>query len=176
MGCDQGDLPNVRQLHSNVTTLQARASQDSVAGTWAHNAQTPWVGYSVDLVQQGQVCEVVHVNLVQQNDYHPVSTKSNTHNVASEAKLSDAPVLVVVPNHDLVWWEAGHSSTPNKGQDVASKQHLHNTHSAAGEISTKRFLERLAVVDAETSVSANSEATIILVEGDPQEPRGGGGL
>lgn len=86
----------------------------------------------------------------------PVAAQAHGVDVAAETKLADAPVLVVIPDHDLrnrtqqsvnartrppggaaahpVGWKQGVGPAANQGQEVAAEEHLHDADSAAGKI------------------------------------------
>ena len=86
-----------------------------------------------------------------------------------QARLADAAVLVVVPDHDLVGRVAWVAAAADEREQVAPVQHLDDADAAAGEDAPERLLERLDVEDAEAGVGAAREAAKVLVEADEEQ-------
>jgi hypothetical protein len=76
---------------------------------------------------------------------------------------------MIIPYKNLVRGIHRVRPTPNESQNVTSEQHLHHAYPPTREVSPKRLLERVAVIDPEPSACSASEAAIILVEGDGEE-------
>lgn len=64
----------------------------------------------------------------------------------------------VVPHHDLVRRVARVAAAADEREDVAAEEHLDEADSAVAEVAPEGLLERLAVVDAEALVRADSKA------------------
>lgn len=126
------------------------------------------------MVQKAEVAEVIDVDLRRQRHHHALAAQLDSLDVGAKGQLPYAPVLMVVPDHDLVRREARIDPAADEGQDVAAKEHLDDTDAATGKLSSKGFLKRLEVVDPEAAVRARSETRAILVQRDAQDLVQGG--
>ena len=120
-------------------------------------------------MQDLEVREVVHVDLVFEHDDDAISAKSHGSYFDAEGEFSDAPALVIVPYHDLIRGVPRRSPAAHEREDVASEQHLDLPDPSAVEAPAEGFLERVAVVDAEAQVGAAREASAVLVEAQREE-------
>lgn len=116
------------------------------------------------MVHQRQVRKVVNVHAVIQRHHHAVAPQPHSLHLAAETELTNAPVLVVVPDHDLVGWVARVAPAAHQRQYVATKQHFYHANAAAAnaataEVTAKGLFKGLAVIDAKASVGADSEAS-----------------
>lgn len=113
----------------------------------------------------------------QDHDYS-VSPKLDRLDLGAEGEFTDAPGLVVVPDHDLVERVLGSGRATDEGQDVAAEEHLHDPDAALLEFPPEDLPEGIAVVDTEAGVGASGEAAMVLVEREVEEagsPDGSGG-
>lgn len=93
-----------------------------------------------------------------------------------KGKLSDAPSLMIVPNHHLIQGVLRLGPAANQRQNVTPEEHLNNADAAAVvvKLPPENLSEGVAVVDAETAVGAGSKAAGVLVEGEVEEGGGRG--
>jgi hypothetical protein len=153
--------------------MQSDASENDGIRCRGELADASRVGYGLDLMKQFEIGEVVYVDLVLENDDDAIPSEAHSANLGSEGELPDAPVLLVVPNHDFVGRIQGLLAAADQCQDVAAEEHLHHGDAAVREVSLERPLEGLAVEDPEAGLGGTGEAAMVLVEGSGEEVVGG---
>ena len=159
-------------LDANLALLQPGADQDQRRGRLRDRAEALRVRDGLYLVEQLQVREVVHVHLLLQNDDDPVATEPHRTDLGPERELTDAPALMVVPDHDFVGRVLRVRPAADEGQDVAPEEHLDGGYSSVGELPPEDLAERVAVEDSEAMVCTHREAPVVLVERQvEQRPR-----
>lgn len=159
-------------LNPNLSFLQTRAHQHHRASTLRDRTQSLRVRNRLNLMQQLKIREVVDKDLLLEDDDDPIPPEPNGSNIGPEGELSDAPALVIVPDHDLVGRILRIGSAADEREYVASEEHLHDGDSAAAiEIAAENLAEGIAVEDAEAVVGADGEAGVVLVEGEVEERR-----
>jgi hypothetical protein len=67
-------------------------------------------------------------------DCTPVAPELDRFDLGSERELTNAPVLVVVPDHHLVRRVARVVPAADQGEDVAAEEHLDNPNPAVQEV------------------------------------------
>lgn len=123
-------------------------------------------------MEQLQVREIINKNLLRQNNHDPITPEPNGLNLGSKGKLSNAPPLMIVPNHNLIQWVLRLGPSANQRQNITPEKHLDNTDTAAViELPPENLAERVAVVDSEAAVSAGRKAGEVLVKGQVKESR-----
>ena len=70
VGGDEGGACDVEQLDADVALLQPRARQHAVGRVGAERAEATRVGDGLDGVEEVEVGEVVHVDVVLEHDHH----------------------------------------------------------------------------------------------------------
>jgi hypothetical protein len=82
------------------------------------------------MVQQRQVRKVVYINFGSKRDDHTVSSQLHRLHVVAKGELADATVLVIVPDHNLMWRETWHGAATHERKNVASEKHLNDSDAA----------------------------------------------
>eukprot|EP00968_Pinguiococcus_pyrenoidosus_P005331 scaffold340_cov256-Pinguiococcus_pyrenoidosus.AAC.55 len=168
---DDGALADVVELDADMALADARARQHGGHRLGADGHEALVVGQRVDLIQQLEVREAVHVDLVGQDDDHAVSAQLHRFDFGAKAQLSDAAVLVVIPDHHFVGWIARIGATPDQRKEVTAEQHLHDPDTAAVKHSLEGLFERVHIVDAEAGLRAAGEAAKVLIEAHEEKLR-----
>lgn len=159
-------------LDPNLTLLEPGAHQDHRTRHMGDLAESLGVGDGLNLVQELEVGEIVHEDLLHQDHHDSVPPEPHPFDLRPKRQLADAPGLVVVPDHDLVDRVLRVGSAPDEGEYVAAEQHLDQPNPApVPEVPAEDFAERVAIVDPETDVRARGEAAMVLVEGEVEEGR-----
>jgi hypothetical protein len=121
------------------------------------------------MVQQFEISKIVDIDLEFQYYHNSVSPQFDSSDFTTKAQFTNTSVLMIIPNHNFVWRISRISTSTNQCENIASKQHLNITDASFAETSFESFLEWIAVVDAETSVSTTCKAAIILIEPNIEE-------
>lgn len=156
---------------SNNALLDRGTRHNAILSTRGQCDQTFWIWNSFVFVKQLEPLKVVNVHLSLKNHDDFVATEFDGLDIAFEGELTNASSLMIVPEHDFVWWEARILPTPNNAQNIAPVEHGHNADSAIGKIPLEGLLERLAIVDAEAFVCATRKAAVVLIEAHKEQVR-----
>lgn len=156
---------------SNHTLLNGGTCHNAIFGTRRQRNETFWIWNGFVFVEQFEPLKVVDIHLSLKNHDDFVATEFDGLDIAFKGEFSDASCLMIVPEHDLVGWEARILPTPNNAQYIAPVEHGHNADSAIGKISLEGLLEWLAVVDTEAFLCATRKAAVVLIEAHKEQVR-----
>mmetsp|Transcript_23786 Transcript_23786/g.57654 ORF Transcript_23786/g.57654 Transcript_23786/m.57654 type:complete len:173 (+) Transcript_23786:775-1293(+) len=156
-----------------MSFLQARADKYSVACIRAKSTEPFGVFDGLDVIDKLQIRKIVHIDLVFKNHHDSISSQFYCLYFGTEAEFSNAPVLMIVPDHNFVRRESRVSASANEGKNVATEQHLNVSDAALVEIFKMSLFEWVAVVNPKAGVSATRKASVVLIESDEQEFVGG---
>ena len=149
--------------------IRSRAGEDGVVRVGAQCTEAQRVLDGVNVVDESEVGKVVDVNFPLEHNDDAVTTQLDRLDVAPEAELADASVLMVVPDHHLGGRVARVLTAAHECKDIAAEEHLDDADAARAEVTPEGLLERVAVVDAEPGVGAAREAAVVLVEPNVEE-------
>jgi hypothetical protein len=121
------------------------------------------------MVQQRQVSKIVHINFRSKSNHHTVSSQLHGLHVVAKGELADATVLVVVPDHNLMWRKTRHGAATHERKNVAAEKHLNDSNAARRKVTLERLLEGLDVIDTKALVSPSCEAARVLVKGHVEQ-------
>lgn len=64
----------------------------------------------------------------------PITSQFDSLDVTPEGKLTDATVLMIIPNHNLVGRVTRVTTTSYEGENITAEEHLHMTDAALIEV------------------------------------------
>jgi hypothetical protein len=138
------------KLNPNLAFPLPRASKDAGSRCRRKSTYSFNVTEGLDLMKKFQVCQVIHIDFVLQNDHNSVTPEFHCPNLTPEGKLSNTTALVIIPDHNLIGRVTWRLATSNQRENGRPKQHLHNSNPCTIEIPPDSLRERIAVVDAES--------------------------
>lgn len=151
-------------LHANLSLMQTGARKNKRIRQLRNRAKPLRVRNSLNLVHKLEVHEIVHENLLFDDDDNSVAAEANGAHGGAKREFADAATLVVVPDHDFIGRVLWVGTTADESEDVTSEEHLDVADSSAVEFSAEEFAEGVAVVDPEAVIGGGGEAGVVLIE------------
>ena len=144
-------------VHPHSPFLLVWAGKDTFLIIKTNSAKTERVLACFNRVYESEVGEVVHIDALLQDDDHLVSSKLYGVDVLLERQLSNALLLMIIPEHHFICWVFRMRTASHKRKNITSEQHLYNPN-ASIEFSLECVFVRTRIVDSKSSPCSASKA------------------
>mmetsp|Transcript_64515 Transcript_64515/g.101773 ORF Transcript_64515/g.101773 Transcript_64515/m.101773 type:complete len:254 (+) Transcript_64515:831-1592(+) len=157
--------------HQSATLLHARTYKHCSLHADRQAAQTLRVANCLDRIEQRKASKSINVDLSFQGHYQEIPSKTNRLHRTWKLELGDGTRRSIVPKHHSLRLEPWISSTTSESQNIRSKQHRDHPKSTTAiiKISTVCQTERVSTINTKSSLRADDEASVVLVEANVED-------